>query len=616
MNIPSAGWIIAAAAAAAVFVVDLLTPVGYVEPMLYVLPILLSWMMPRRHTIMLVTGSLLLLTWIGVALSPGELTLEALTNRVMASALLLTIGWLLLINKQSIEKVRVTQQVVEESESRLRMAQRAAKIGTFDWDIAGGTVVWQPETECIWGLKEGEFTGTYEHWRKLVHPEDLPKAEAIVRKALADRNAPCEFEHRTIRPDGMVSWMFVKAATVWKAGKPIRMVGLNMDITERKENEEMLRQLNETLEMRVMERTEVFRESEGRLRTFIEYAPAAIAMFDRDMRYVASSRRWIDDYGLTAPIIGQSHYEVFPELPDHWKEVHRRGLAGETLRAEEERFVRSNGVSQWVKWEVLPWYSGTEVGGILIVAEDVTERVCAREALSQSEERFRGLFEHAAEGIAIVDFEGWFQRCNQAYCAMVGYTAEELSTMKFSALIYPEDLSHNVKLVRQLTDGEIPFFEVTNRYIRKSGQSAWVSKRVSILRNDKGEPTHMLAIVTDVTDRKQAEETLKRNQADLLTYQEQLQDLTAKLIVTQEQEQQRIARELHDDVSQRLAGIVLDVSMLEQQSPPGREARGAALESIRTQLEQLADDVHSLAYRLHPSLLTHAGLRPAIQDHL
>lgn len=116
--------------------------------------------------------------------------------------------------------------------------------------------------------------------------------------------------------------------------------------------------------------------------------------------------------------------------------------------------------------------------------------------------------------------------------------------------------------------------------------------------------------------RKQAEEHIHQNQRELRRHQAQLQDLTKKLFTAQEDERQRIARDLHDDVSQRLAALVLDIASLEQRPPLMPELIPASLAPVREQLEQLSDDLHNIAYKLHPSLLGHAGLRPAVEDHI
>ena len=129
-------------------------------------------------------------------------------------------------------------------------------------------------------------------------------------------------------------------------------------------------------------------ESEARLRLFIEHAPAALAMFDREMRYVSVSRRWLQDYGLgERDLRGLSHYEVFGEISPEWRAVHQRGLAGEVVKSEGDRFERLDGTVQWVRWEVRPWYgSHGEISGILIFTEDITERKNAEAALKQAHE--------------------------------------------------------------------------------------------------------------------------------------------------------------------------------------------------------------------------------------
>ena len=146
------------------------------------------------------------------------------------------------------------------------------------------------------------------------------------------------------------------------------------DITERKRAEEALRQ------------------SEQRLRLFFDSAPAAIAVFDSRMCYLAASKRWQQDFQLTGDVIGVSHYDLFPEIPEHWKQVHQRCLAGAMERCEEDRFVRASGTTTWLKWEVFPWRgTNDEIGGIIILSEDITERKRAEEELRASREQLRAL---------------------------------------------------------------------------------------------------------------------------------------------------------------------------------------------------------------------------------
>ena len=147
------------------------------------------------------------------------------------------------------------------------------------------------------------------------------------------------------------------------------------------------------------------RESEGRIRLFVDHAPAALAMFDRDMRYLHASRRWLTDYGLgDRDLRGMSHYEVFPDVPERWKEAHRRGLAGEVIREENARFDRADGSERWIRWEIRPWHDRTgAVGGIVIFAEDITERKQAEQLLRESEKNYRTLFDSMDEGFCTIE---------------------------------------------------------------------------------------------------------------------------------------------------------------------------------------------------------------------
>jgi len=165
---------------------------------------------------------------------------------------------------------------------------------------------------------------------------------------------------------------------------------MGIDVTEIKRVQAALREANETLERRVIERTaqlEAARaeaeEGKERLKLFIEHAPAALAMFDREMRYLSVSRRWRSTFNLgDGELLGASHYDILPEISSEWREDHRRGLAGEVLRPEASRFERADGSVQWLRREIRPWTDAAgALGGIVIFVEDITERRLAQEAL-------------------------------------------------------------------------------------------------------------------------------------------------------------------------------------------------------------------------------------------
>jgi PAS domain S-box-containing protein len=126
-------------------------------------------------------------------------------------------------------------------------------------------------------------------------------------------------------------------------------------------------------------------EREEQLRLYAVHSPAAIAMLDRDMKYLVVSQRWMEVYRLEEKsIIGRSHYEIFPEISERWKKIHQRCLAGAVEKGDEEAFLRADGNTNWIRWEVRPWREADgSIGGIIIFSEDVSERKEAREKIHQ-----------------------------------------------------------------------------------------------------------------------------------------------------------------------------------------------------------------------------------------
>ena len=422
------------------------------------------------------------------------------------------------LRKQVAMEVRLQdEEQLRASEERLRLAQHAARIGTFERDLRTGIVTWSTELELMYGLSPGEFDGTTMiFFEKLIHPEDRDRVNDL-RSSGLETGQPTKGEWRVIWPDGSVHWI----AGYWQvlrneSAEPVRVLGVNMDVTERKLAEGRLREYEEAVEgaeemigvidrqyrfllanrqylkMRNLTREQVvghfitevlseeifetvlkpkldecfqgkvvryetkfsyppagerdlllsyfpiegvngvdrvacilhditdrkraeeallemnrtleaqgslLRSREELLRVFVKNVPAAVAMLDRDMRYLQVSDRWCSDYlPGGAQIEGRSHYEIFPDMPERWKEVHRRALQGETLRADEDRWDGQDG-THWARWEVRPWKTPEgAVGGILVLAEDITRRKQLEEELlgmsqklieSQEQERTR-----------------------------------------------------------------------------------------------------------------------------------------------------------------------------------------------------------------------------------
>lgn len=147
-----------------------------------------------------------------------------------------------------------------------------------------------------------------------------------------------------------------------------------------------LRNTNEDLERRLRAADIDLKRANEHFKLFLKHAPAAIALLDRQMRYLIVSDRWLTDYGFTSrDLHGLSHYDVFHDMPERWRETHKRCLAGETIRSDEDSFTRRDGTTEWLRWELQPWYaSDGKIGGMLIYSELITARKRAEQALLQS----------------------------------------------------------------------------------------------------------------------------------------------------------------------------------------------------------------------------------------
>ena len=241
---------------------------------------------------------------------------------------------------------------------------------------------------------------------------------------------------------------------------------------------------------------------------FVDQAPAAIAMFDREMRYLAVSRRYLADYGLAdRDIIGRSHYEVFPEIPERWREVHRRCLQGAVERCEEDQFLRQDGRREWVRWAMYPWYETADtIGGAVLFTEVVTTRKVMEEALRQSEAKFRTLFQrHAAVKLLIDPEDGRILEANEAAAAFYGWPREQLERMRIDEIntLGPEQIQEEMERVRRR---ERIHFEFRHR--RADGSVRDVAVYSSIIDIQGRSVLH--SIIYDITEFRQMEEQLRQ----------------------------------------------------------------------------------------------------------
>lgn len=258
-------------------------------------------------------------------------------------------------------------------------------------------------------------------------------------------------------------------------------------------------------------------QSHGQLQSFVANTPAAVAMFDRDLNYMAVSKRWVQDYRLEdRTLIGRHHYDVFPEirLREDWQEIHRRCLEGTIERREEDRLLRADGSEDWLRWEIHPWYTDAGgIGGIMIFSEVITERKRTELALRESQERFSKAFNEAAIGMALVAPDGRWLEVNRALCEIIGYSAVELRNSNFQAITHPDDLEADVTLVHRLLRGEIPNYQMEKRYIHKQGHVVWILLSVSLVHDSLGTPLYFISEIQDITERKRAEVALRESEA-------------------------------------------------------------------------------------------------------
>lgn len=268
------------------------------------------------------------------------------------------------------------------------------------------------------------------------------------------------------------------------------------------------------------------------LHLFIKYVPCGVAMFDCQMRYLMASQHWVDDYRLESveSLIGQSHYDIFPEIPLHWKQIHQRCLAGATERCEADCFKRLDGRLQWIRWEIRPWYQANqEIGGIIIFSEDITDRKQTEIALKESQRQLQQqlaeietIYRSAPIGLNVLDTELRFVRINQRLAEINGLPVDAHIGRTVRELL-PDLADAAEQLLRPILETGEPLLnvEISGETPAQPGvQRTWLENFLPLKEGDR--VIGISTVCEEITERKrieaehqQAEQALQQIKAEL-----------------------------------------------------------------------------------------------------
>ena len=361
------------------------------------------------------------------------------------------------------------------------------------------------------------------------------------------------------------------------------------DITERKKSEETIR------------------KHEAVLRLFVEHSPAAIAMFDNEMRYIIASQRFRTDYDLgDINLVGRSHYEIFPETTERWKEIHNRCLSGATERCDEDPFLRQSGKLDWIRWEICPWYEDSgKIGGIILFSEVVTARKLVEKSLTESQNRYSSLYNSIDEGFCVM--EVIFDKTNKPVDWMyvdVNPAFEKQTGIRAAQGRKIRDIAPELEEYWFGIYGKVALTGESVRFINRAEQlNRWFD--VFAFRLGPQENRQVAALFHNITEHIKTGEEIAKSR-------EQLAQLYTHLSEVREEERTSIAREIHDDLGQSLAGLKIDLLGVKENIHDkvwSKQRIDKAISLVNSTIKT----VQSLSSRLRPQMLDDLGLASAIE---
>lgn len=464
---------------------------------------------------------------------------------------------------------------------RLRLVVETGKAVGWDWDLEKGVDRWFGDLQNMFGIPSDTYSGHVEDFRRRVYPED----RELVWKALADARRDRKqyiAEFRVVRADGTLRWIIANGRFHYTAnGRAYWMLGMAVDITDRKRAEEKLR------------------EGEERLAAIIATAMDAIIVIDQEQKIVLFNTAAEKMFGCQADeVIETTIARLIPVrfYHEHIGNIFRFGDDGVTnykmgpdyglwgLRTTGEEFPIEASISQ------------IETAGkklFTVIIRDVTESRRAQEALRESEERFRLVANTAPVLIWMSGPDKLRNYFNQPWLEFTGRSIEAELGDGWTEGVHLEDLSICLGTYTSAFDRR-ESFKMQYRLRRNDGEYRWVSD-IGVPRfNPDGAFAGYIGSCVDITERRMVEEALA--------------SLSGRLIDAQEEERKRIAREIHDDYTQRLALLAMGLEGLAEEVGDSPVGAAETLYEFWTQITELGADLHSLSHRLHSSTLESLGL--------
>ncbi len=391
---------------------------------------------------------------------------------------------------EDITQRKLTEHALHVQTERLDLATRSAGIGIWDWNIQTDELIWDDRMYALYGIKPGDFTGAFQAWLNGVHPEDRSKSsDTLMRAVRGEREYDADF--RVLWPDGSTHILKASGHVLRnEVGLPLRMIGVNYDITERKRSESRFRQLVDSNAQGVM-----FWKSTGEI-------------FDANDAFLR-----LVDYTREELEAGRINWKAL--TPPEYEEADQRALEAISLHGScdpvEKEWIRKDGTRVPVYLSTSCFEDARDQG--VTFAVDLTERKRAEHAQRLSEERFSHAFEYAPNGMILVDIAGQVVTANRVMSDLTGYPLEELAAKTFDNFTHPDDVPKELELVRQSMSGEIHYYQLEQRYIHKLGHEVWVQVSASLIRDSEGQPLYFIKQVQNISAIKQANQQIAEQAA-------------------------------------------------------------------------------------------------------